>query len=263
MNVILILILIGILALWLTYKVKNALLVGNLVLITGGVKCGKSTLAVYLATKKYRSHLRAWRLRSLLARLRKKPEPEMPLLYSNVPLAVKGYAPLTPDHLARKVRFPYRSIVYVQEASLVADSQNIRDQELNQSLLELNKLIAHETKGGYLYYDTQSVLDCHYSIKRSLASYLYVHRTVKWLPFVLLAKVEELRFDEVNTVNVNDGDMDDRPWKWVLMSKRVWKRFDRYCYSIMTDHLPVVGEPTTPTSLKAEHIITLRKDTLK
>lgn len=263
MAFILILISVALLGLYLAYKIKNALLVGNLVLVTGGVKSGKSTLSVCLATRKYRQHHRRWRVRCFFARLFGKPLPEEPLLFSNVPLDVEGYSLLTTAHLARHVRFPYKSVIYVQEASLVADSQNIRDQDLNQRLLEFNKLIAHETKGGYLFYDTQSVLDCHYSIKRSLASYLYVHRTVKWLPFILLCKVEELRFDEVNTVNINDGDLDDRPWKWVLMSKRVWKRFDCYCYSVMTDHLPVVSDPCKPSSLKADSIISLRKENIK
>ena len=80
----------------------------------------------------------------------------MPLIYSNVPLAMP-YVPLTDDLLLRKKRFVYGSVIYVQEASLVADSQLIRDMDVNERLMLFNKLIGHETKGGVIIYDTQCI----------------------------------------------------------------------------------------------------------
>lgn len=76
---------------------------------------------------------------------------EKPLLYSNIPLAVDGFTPLTLDLIQRKERFRYGSVIYVCESSLVADSMSFKDPLLNENMLLLNKLIAHETRGGYIF----------------------------------------------------------------------------------------------------------------
>lgn len=131
------------------------------------------------------------------------------------------YVPLTDDLLLRKKRFVYGSVVYCQEASLVADSQLIRDMDINQLLLLFNKLFGHETKGGILIYDTQTISDLHYSIKRSLSEYFYIHRLVKWIPFFLIAYVQENRYSEdgsiITTIN---GDVEDSGLKKVIIPKK-------------------------------------------
>ena len=156
--------------------------IGSLCLVNGGVKCGKSTLSVSIVRSEYKSRVRKTKFMNFFRKLFHKPLKELPLLYSNVPLACP-YVPLTDDLLLRKKRFVYGSVIYCQEASLVADSQLIRDMDINQRLLLFNKLIGHETKGGVIVYDTQCISDLHYSIKRCLSNYIYVHHLVKWVPF--------------------------------------------------------------------------------
>lgn len=63
---------------------------GNLVLITGGVKTGKTQLSVALAVKQYRKQLAKWRRTCRKARRRYEPLPEKPLLYSNMPIGRVG-----------------------------------------------------------------------------------------------------------------------------------------------------------------------------
>ena len=140
--------------------------VGSLALVSGGVKCGKTTLAVYIAISHYKRRVRRIRIVNWLRGLFKRPLLEEPLLYSNIPLSMP-YVPISKDLLLRKKRFVYGSVILLSEASLVADSQCIKDSEVNDNLLLFNKLIGHETKGGLLVYDTQTVNDCHYSIKRT------------------------------------------------------------------------------------------------
>ena len=65
-------------------------------------------------------------------------QPE-PLLYSNIPLSCP-YVPLTKELLLRKKRFVYGSTVLISEASLVADSQLIKDKVINERLLKFFKL---------------------------------------------------------------------------------------------------------------------------
>ena len=186
---------------------------------------------------------------------------EKPLFYSNVPVKIEGYVPITFDLLERTKRFRYGSVVYLCEASLVADSQYIREQLVNERLLLLCKLIAHETRGGYLFVDTQSILDLHFSFKRTLSSYFYIHHTTK-IPFFCLSWVRELKFSEDNSV-VNTFQEDvEKSLQLVIIPKKVWKMFDCYCYSALTDHLEVVDQVVSIEELpdlKARKIVSFRE----
>ena len=244
----------------LTRKFKKPK-ISCMALVTGGVKAGKSTFSCALALSKYKSQVRKVQFSNFFRRIFRKELFEKPLLYSNVPLNCK-YVPLTDDLLLRKQRFVYRSVIYAQEASLIADSQLIKNLDINQRLLLFNKLIGHETKGGYLIYDTQCINDNHYSVKRCISEYFYIHDTVKWIPFVLLCHVRELRYsDDGQEINVYEGDVEES-MRTVLVSKRIWKMFDAYCYSVLTDRLPVASEVVEGrelSDLKARKIVSFRK----
>lgn len=234
-----------------------------LTLVSGGVKCGKSTFSVAMVRSEYKRRVRAIKIRNFFAKIFKKPLRELPLVYSNVPLAMP-YVPLTDELLLRKKRFVYGSVIYVQEASLVADSQLIRDMDINQRLLLFNKLIGHETKGGCVIYDTQCISDIHYSVKRCLSEYFYIHHLVKWLPFFLVAYVQETRYSDDGTIIVAQDKDVDEVLKKVLISKRHWKYFDCYCYSVLTDELPVennvINNNLQTQDLKARHILSFRNN---
>ena len=95
-NFLLFIILLGV-ALFFLYKVLSKFKspkISAVSLVTGGVKTGKTTFAVNLAIKNYKRNLRSVKIRNFFAKLfRKKLEP-LPLLYSNIPLAVP-YVPVT------------------------------------------------------------------------------------------------------------------------------------------------------------------------
>lgn len=234
---------------------------GALMLVTGGVKCGKSTLAVATAINEYKARLRKTKIRNFFGRLFKGKnyvDIVEPLLYSNIPLKVP-YVPVTTDLLLRKRRFVYNSVIYISEASLVADSQCIKDKSVNDNLLLFNKLIGHELKGGCIIYDTQSVSDCHYSIKRCLSEYVYIHHLVKWIPFILLAKVQETRYSDDGTVVITQSDDVELHLRTVVMRKSTWKKFDSYCYSALTDNLPVENKVRIAKDLKARRIVSFKE----
>lgn len=256
------------LILYFLIKISKIPKFGNMVLVTGGVKTGKTTMSVWLAVRQYWRQLRKYYIYNYvlypmfhrIGKLKKKMKlREKPLFYSNVPVAVKNYVPLTTDLIERKKRFRYGSVIYMCESSLVADSQAIKDAYVNEEMLLLNKLIAHETKGGYLFYDTQSISDNHYAVKRCLSSYFYIHHMRK-IPFVCLAWVRELKYSEDNsTVNNFESDVEDT-LQLVVIPKKVWKLFDCYCYSALTDNLPVVDETQeVGDDKKARKIISFRE----
>lgn len=261
------LILIGALILLFVFDKKfiKHLKLGNLVLVTGGVKTGKSTLAVNLTIKQYKRNLRFYKIRCFFVCVFKifKPDltmPEKPLLYSNVPLNVKyGYVPLTEKLLKRESRFAYKSVIYINEASLIADSMFYKDMVANEQLLLFNKLIAHSTKGGYLIYDTQSIQDCHFAIKRCLNNYFNIHHCVKVFPFFVFLKVREMFYsDDGSVINIADNDIEFNN-KWVCVPKSTWKKFDCYCYSVLTDNLPIEKNVVIAKSLKADTIVSFKK----
>lgn len=145
----------------------------------------------------------------------------------------------------------------------MADSQMVKDLELNERLLLFNKLIGHELQGGCIIYDTQSIADVHYSIKRCLSEYFYIHHLVKWLPFFLVAYVKEDRYSEDGSViTVSSKDVEETLTR-VIIPKSTWKKFDCYAYSSLTDDLPVVTETVTAETLKVDNILSFRKERKK
>ena len=227
---------------------KN-LKVPSVCLITGGVKTGKSLLSVKLSVKDYRHRHRVWWVKNIL-RSKKKPPLEEPLFYTNTFISFYSFIPKNKDrntyklnrnirkielkHLLRMKRFNYGSVIYVCESSLMADNQDFQNQRRNAELSMFNKLIGHETKGGALYYDTQSPLDNHYSIKRVMSTFFFIQKSINlWLFRVLY--VREMVSTDIGENDFND-DVDTTTRK-ILIGRWWYKRYDRYYYSYLTDRL--------------------------
>lgn len=181
---ILILILLCVLVFFVVKKRKR-LNLPDVTLVSGGVKTGKSTLACYLARRAYKRELLRWRFRCLL-HPRKKPE--KPLFYSNIPLSCE-YVPLTADLLYMRERLSERCVVYIDEASLLCDSMNFKNDEVNEAVKRFFKLFGHISHGGKMFMATHTPKDVHYNIKRSLAQYLFIfvrlngYLSYTWLTF--------------------------------------------------------------------------------
>lgn len=260
---------------WFLVKKTKRMKIDHVHLITGGVKSGKTTLAVATALKKYKQIHRAWAFRRVVCKplnwiaknVFQKPHAfdagEEPLLYSNIVLAVP-YVPLTSALINREERFRYKSVILVSESSLVADSYDIKNPIFNDNFNLFNKLIGHETKGGYLIYETQSLSDNHFAVKRVLCSFSLITKCITWLPFFVAFKTRDLAYNadasvDVNNVFTDDVDVESR---YVIVPKSVWKKFDCYTYSIFTDHLPcqdkcVVG---VKKNLKTDYLLEVNKD---
>ena len=160
-------------------------------LITGGVKTGKSLLSVHLSIKDFRKRHRKW----WIGRYLLQKDIEEPMYYTNCYITFGNSKKkkqhrldrcikyISLDHLNRNIRFNYKSVIYIQECSLLADNMDFNNKERNIDLSLFNKLIAHETRGGVVYYDTQSVLDSHYSIKRVCSTYFFIQKNVNFLLF--------------------------------------------------------------------------------
>lgn len=269
MKIIIYIVIAVLLVLGIVWYVRHTkkLNLGNLVLITGAVKSGKTTMAVALSLKEYKRNYKAWKFRDNLCKLfHRENKEEMPIYYSNIPVLVKvgkkeiGYCPLTADLVLRKKRFTYNSVILISESSLFADSYDIKDTKFNDNLKVWAKLISHELHGGKCFFETQSLSDNHFAIKRNLNSYVYVNSMSK-VPFlpVLRVDVRERQYTYDTGVAVDEKEIEETD-KYVWISTKYWKCFDTYTYSALTDDLPVVDETKKVDTLKTYDILCVKGD---
>lgn len=246
--------------LWYIRKHFKVPMFGSLCVTTGGLKSGKSTYSLALARKTYKRNLRVVKVRNAVKCWLNKwfkrnfEMEEEPLFYSTIPVAFP-HVRLTLDLILRKKRFAYKSVVWIDEATLLADSQLYKDIVLNSALLEFCKLFGHETKGGVCFFTSHCISELHIAMRRVSSEYFYVHSLFKWLPFFLVATVREERYTEDgSTVNVYDDDVPEK-LRRVLIPKKTWKLFDCYCYSILTDDLSIENKVVDKVSLKCDKVV--------
>lgn len=242
-------IVIALLVIWLYNKFMAKFKfpkVGSLAVVTGGVKCGKSSFGLGLALSNYRRVLRVWKIRKFFCKLFRRPIPEKPLLYSNIPLAV-DYVEVDEDLINRRKRFRYGSVIFIDEANLLADSMSFADKSQNERIAIFSALIGQSTKGGLLVYTCHNIERLHYGIRDTASQYFYIHSLTKWIPFFVIANVRERVIGE-DTLNVETKDV-EMSLRKVILRKSVWKKFDSYAYSILTDDKPVKDDVIDGTKL--------------
>lgn len=238
----------------------------SILFIDGSLGTGKSYLSVALAIKYYKRNLKRYKIKKIIYKMiRKKEEPEKPILYSNIKLKNIEFAIITKDLLFRKnYRFAKGSIILLDEFSLVADQMMYKNAEINERLSLFFKLFRHETgKGSLCIINSQSTSDLHYSLKYVLSDYIYIHHKTR-LPFFNILKVQEMTYnaDKNATTNIttNEGDIEDN-LKNMLISSKYFKYYDSYCYSIFTDNLPIYKNTKilrNKDSLKAENLVSFK-----
>lgn len=243
--------------------------VGAIAMFTGGVKTGKSAVSLGCAISNYKRVHRRWRFECIVNKILngfrkvKRENPEEPLFYSSIPLKGIKYCPVTHSHLMREVRFNYKSVVFLDEASLIADSQLIKNNEINVQLLLFFKLFGHSTRGGKCIVNSHQISDLHYALKRVISQYFEIHHLSMYIPFVTVAFVREERYaDDGSAINAYNEDVEDSQ-KRVLMWSSVFKRYDCYCFSAFTDNLPTYNKEQyngRGDSLKADEIVSFRPE---
>lgn len=251
-----ILIIVAVVAVFVYFKVRfKRLHTANVTLVTGGVKTGKSLCCVHMAIKEYKRRIRSWKWQCFKCKLFRLPLPPKPVFYSNAKIyrsywdkfkykkcpedrpLLDGLCMITTDMLLRKTRPAEGCVAYICEASLMADNMDFKDAERNARLSLFNKLFCHETKNGKLYYDTQSILDVHYSIKRVMSSYLFIAKSYA-LPFIGRVLLVRENINSENGVNSFNNDMDMELRK-VFIPWWYYSYYDCFEYYNLTKDLPI------------------------
>lgn len=247
--------------------------VGAVACFTGGVKAGKSAVSLAFALSNFRRIHRNWKIRCFFIKFfnffRKKDKklsfPEEPFFYSSIKLRNVKFVPLTREHLLRQRRFHYGSVCFIDEASLVADSQLFRDVNINTQLLLFFKLFGHETRGGKCVFNSHCITDLHHALKRTTSEYFYVHHISRYIPFFTVCNLREERYSEDGSTVNNYGEDVETSLKKVLMLKGVFKKYDSFCFSSFTDNLPTETENDIcvlgkADSLKMNNIVSFRPE---
>lgn len=214
---------------------------GCLTLITGALKSGKTLLGLRCALKKYKMARIKWKITCLWRRLIKQREPEEPLFYTNISVAGVRFVPVTLDILYRRVRVAHKSVMFLSETSLIADSMTVRDALLNEEINTFFKLFGHESHGGKCIIETQNVLDNHYAIKRCLTFYYNIDANFS-LPFFKLVRFYKVFYSDDDTVR-NVVSLNSKvDYSYMLIPKTMFTRYDSYTYSWLTDDLPLKND---------------------
>lgn len=239
---IIIIIFIGIL-LFLMFRNIKILKLSSVNLFTGELGTGKSALSLNRAILSYRINTLIFSiiyLINLCCYVFYKEVyvnwNERPLFYSNIPLYNFDYCDLTNDILTRKVRINNKSIVFIDEISIVVDNMDFKDLEINYNLKMFIKLFRHYSHGGKLFINTQNIQDNHYIIKRCINRYFYIHSKIR-LPFISILKVREFLYSEDTSItNAITEDLEE-DLKILIIRNKIFKMYDSICYSILTDNL--------------------------
>lgn len=256
------LILIGIVILVsvLYFKFFKIPKIKNVVFVDGSLGTGKTAYCVYLAIRLWKRNHRAWWFAKNILRR----DVEEPYLISNIPLAGVEHQKLSLDVIYRKKRIPFKSIVLIDEASLLADQMDWKDKAVNDAIRDFAKLYRHLSHNGYLILNSQQVGDMHYGFRSVISDYLYIHHKTR-LPFFSVLKVQEFAYsndrDTSTIVNTVQGDIEDS-LKMVFLPNRTFKRYDPLCYSIITDGLGYDKKTVyyeKGDSLKCKDIVTFRQ----
>ena len=143
-------IIVGVIVLlfWLRRKFKK-LVLPNVFIVDGAPKTGKSALSLTLAHRIYVKNVFKWHIGKPLYWLRYhdlSDYPPKPMFYSNIPVGFTHNL-LSKRIIYHQAKVPPKSVIFIDEASLFADSQLIKDSELNLKLTLFCKMIGHTTKG--------------------------------------------------------------------------------------------------------------------
>lgn len=245
--------------------------IGSLAVFTGAIKSGKSGVSLAVAWINFKRIHRAWKLNCFFIKFfnvfRKKNKqlkfPEEPLFYSNIKLRGFKFCELKLSHLLRHSRFNFKSVVFIDEASLVADSQLIKDGHINTQLLLFFKLFGHSTHGGKCIVNSQSMSDLHYSLKRCTSQFFYVHHLTKWIPFFVINHLREERYsDDGLDINTYNEDVEKSLVRFIMF-KSVFRKYDCFSFSSFTDNLPRDNKYLyygKKDSLKSDKIVSFRPD---
>lgn len=243
--------------------------------IFGGVKSGKTLLAVKTALKQFKISQKYWQrkkrkvvyynvLITLLNKFKKKKLelkelPLAPQFYSNIPIRVnKKYGmslKVSKELLLLKEKIPNGSILLLDEFGTIASQYGYTEEQIRTDISEFVRFYGHYTKQkGLLIVIDQSTDRILKEVRVSLGA---IYETSEFSKFGFIGKQKIIKYQ--NTIQTEYVVQKEQiKNKYYLLLK---KNYDPYCYSERVNNLNYTKAIDSNENLKENEL--LRLDNLK
>lgn len=243
--------------------------------IFGGVKSGKTLLAVKTALKQFKISQKYWQrkkrkvvyynvLITLLNKFKKKKLelkelPLTPQFYSNIPIRVnKKYGmslKVSKELLLLKEKIPNGSIMLLDEFGTIASQYGYTEEQIRTDISEFVRFYGHYTKQkGLLIVIDQSTDRILKEVRVSLGA---IYETSEFSKFGFIGKQKIIKYQ--NTIQTEYAVQKEQiKNKYYLLLK---KNYDPYCYSERINSLNYTKAVDSNDNLKENEL--LRLDNLK
>lgn len=243
--------------------------------IFGGVKSGKTLLAVKTALKQFKISQKYWQrkkrkvvyynvLITLLNKFKKKKLklkelPLTPQFYSNIPIRVnKKYGmslKVSKEILLLKEKIPNGSIMLLDEFGTIASQYGYTEEQIRTDVSEFVRFYGHYTKQkGLLIVIDQSTDRILKEVRVSLGA---IYETSEFSKFGFIGKQKIIKYQ--NTIQTEYAVQKEQiKNKYYLLLK---KNYDPYCYSERINSLNYTKAINSNENLKENEL--LRLDNLK
>lgn len=243
--------------------------------IFGGVKSGKTLLAVKTALKQFKISQKYWQRKkrkivyynvmiTLLNKFKKKKLaykeiPLIPQFYSNIPIRVnKKYGmslKVSKEILLLKEKIPNGSIMLLDEFGTIASQYGYTEEQIRTDISEFVRFYGHYTKQkGLLIVIDQSTDRILKEVRVSLGA---IYETSEFSRFGFIGKQKIIKYQ--NTIQTEYAVQKEQiKNKYYLLLK---KNYDPYCYSERVNNLNYTKAVDSNENLKENEL--LRLDNLK
>ena len=243
--------------------------------IFGGVKSGKTLLAVKTALKQFKISQKYWQrkkrktvyynvLITLLNKFKKKKLalkdiPLTPQFYSNIPIRVnKKYGlslKVSKEILLLKEKIPNGSIMLLDEFGTIASQYGYTEEQIRTDISEFVRFYGHYTKQkGLLIVIDQSTDRILKEVRVSLGA---IYETSEFSKIGFIGKQKIIKYQ--NTIQTEYAVQKEQiKNKYYLLLK---KNYDPYCYSDRVNNLNYTKAVESNENLKENEL--LRLDNLK
>ena len=243
--------------------------------IFGGVKSGKTLLAVKTALKQFKISQKYWQrkkrkvvyynvLITLLNKFKKKKLtlkqiPLTPQFYSNIPIRVnKKYGmslKVSKEILLLKEKLPNGSIMLLDEFGTIASQYGYTEEQIRTDISEFVRFYGHYTKQkGLLIVIDQSTDRILKEVRVSLGA---IYETSEFTKFGFIGKQKIIKYQ--NTIQTEYAVQKEQiKNRYYLLLK---KNYDPYCYSERVNNLNYTKAIDSNENLKENEL--LRLDNLK
>lgn len=178
-------------------------------LYVGGLGSGKTLIGVNDALK----CLKRNRIKVLFYNLfHPKKLKKKPLLYSTIPIRISKKelsVDLTTEHLLLQKAIVEKSVLFIDEASTVANSfENVANNKNLKTVEEFSTFFRHYTKGGYMILTTQNTSKCNYVVRYCCNQAFQLSQFTNILNIAYCVKIRNIDLTN-DVVNINQSNLEE------------------------------------------------------